>query len=173
MNIKHSRSKLFFAALLCLSASAASYPALPAYAGEKVFNFDDQYVQIAAETLPGESKGAFGIELLMTPKPGWKILAGNSSTVKPLRLKFSPSKCLKLKGATRLPPPDLSGTDDSGAYSEYFTKSTSIRQEFSRLKCTQKEGFDGSVALTYLLCQDNRCVGPFTREIRFKAPEQK
>jgi hypothetical protein len=148
-----------------VSAAAAS-------AG-KVFNFDDQYVQLEAGIFPGESRSAFGIEVTMTPKPGWKILAGNSSGVKALRLKFSPAKCLKMNGATQISPADWSGTDDSGAFSEYFTKTASLRQEFSTQKCTQKNGLEGRANLTYLLCQDNRCVGPFSREFRFKAPERK
>ena len=159
--------------MLLAAPYSGPFSASDACAAEKIFDSDDQYVRIEAGFFPAESRGNFGIELLMTPKPGWKILAGNSSTVKPLRLKFSPSKCLKLKGGTRFPAPDLSGTDDSGAYSEYFTKSASIRQEFSRVKCSQKSGIEGALALTYLLCQDNRCVGPFTKEIRFRAPEQK
>lgn len=116
----------------------------------------------------GSGKSAAGIEVLMTPKPGWKLLAGNSSSIKPLRLKMSSSKCLKMKGAPSYSAPDLSGTDESGAYSEYFTKTASIRQEVTKLKCTQKTGVDSSATLTYLLCQDNKCVGPFSREIRFK-----
>jgi hypothetical protein len=147
--------------------------ALQAFAEEKVFSFDDQYIQIEAGVFAGASKSVFEIEVRMTPKPGWKLLAGNSSSIKPLRLKFSSSKCMKLKGAMQSSPPDLSGTDDSGSYSEYFTKAASLRQEFSRLNCTQKKGLEGIATLTYLLCQDNRCVGPFTREIRFKALDKK
>lgn len=140
---------------------------------EKIFNFDDQYVQIEAGTFNGTSRSVFGIEVLMTPKPGWKLLAGNSSSIKPLRLKFSAAKCLKLKEATRYSVPDLSGTDDSGSYSEYFTKTATIKQEFSRLKCGQINGLESSATLSYLLCQDNKCMGPFSKEIRFKAPAQK
>jgi hypothetical protein len=106
----------------------------------------------------------------MTPKAGWKLLADNSASIKPLRLKFAPSKCLKSKGPLHYSKADISGTDDSGAYSEYFTRTAAIRQEFAKLDCTQKNGFASSAALTYLLCQDNKCVGPFTREFRFKAP---
>lgn len=158
-----------FITSFCLLAISASQ----VFAEEKVFNFDDQYIQIEAGMFTGESKSVFGIEVRMTPKPGWKLLAGNSSSIKPLRLKFSSSKCMKLKGAIQSSPPDLSGTDDSGAYSEYFTKTASLRQEFSRLNCTQKNGLEGTATLTYLLCQDNRCVGPFAREIRFKALDKK
>jgi len=142
-------------------------------AEEKIFDFDDQYIQIEARKFSGESKSVFGLEVTLTPKPGWKLLASNSSSIKPLRLKFSPSKCLKVKGKTHTSVPDLSGTDDSGAYSEYFTKTASIKQEFSRLKCTQKSGLEGTATLTYLLCQDNRCVGPFLKEIRFQTLDKR
>lgn len=143
---------------------------LPASGAEKIFTFDDQYIQIEAGIFTGSSKGTTRIEVRMTPKPGWKILAGNSSSIKPLQVKFSPSKCLKLKGAARYSPPDLAGTDDSGAYSEYFTRTASISQEFLKLKCAPKSGFDSSATLSYLLCQDNKCVGPFSRAIRFRSP---
>ena len=166
MKVNCRLSKVLFASSFCLLALSASL----ANGEEKIFNFDDQYVQIEAGIFTGSSKGTAGIEVLLTPKPGWKLLAGNSSSMKPLRLKFSPSKCLKLKGTPRYSTPDLSGTDDSGAYSEYFTRTASIRQEFSKRKCTQKSGFESSATLSYLLCQDNKCVGPFTREIRFRAP---
>lgn len=159
--------KVYLFALLALLAMGSS----PAAAAERIFAFDDQYVQIEAGYFPAAGKGDFGIEVLMTPKPGWKILADNSSGSKPLRLKVSPGKCLKAKGSTHFSAPDHSATDESGAYSEHYTKSASIRQEFSRQKCSQKGGYEGSAALTYLLCQDNRCVGPFNREIKFKAPE--
>ncbi len=142
-------------------------------AEEKIFTFDDQYIEIEARKFPGKSKSGFGIEVSMTPKPGWKILASNSSSIKPLRLRFAPSKCLKLKGSPRNSAPDLSATDDSGAYSEYFTKTASIRQEFSPIKCIQKNSVEGIATLTYLLCQDNKCVGPFSKEIRFKAFDRK
>lgn len=151
-------------AIFCLTAMAA----LPAVAAEKIFSFDDQYIQIEAGISSGTGKAA-ALEVLMTPKPGWKLLAGNSSSIKPLRLKVAPSKCLKLQGGTVYSPPDLSGTDDSGAYSEYFTKTASVRQEFFRLKCPQKSALDSSATLTFLLCQDNKCVGPFSKEMKFKA----
>lgn len=143
---------------------------LPARGAEKIFTFEDQYIHIEAALSAGSGKGAAGIEVLMTPTPGWKLLADNSSSLKPLRLKVAPSKCLQLKGLPRYSKPDMAGTDDSGAYSEYYTKMASIRQEFSKRKCTRKSGFDGSATLGYLLCQDNKCVGPFTREIRFTVP---
>ena len=153
---------IIFFCFIVISASQA-------FAEEKVFSFDDQYIQIEAGMFTGESRSVSGIEVRMTPKPGWKLLAGNSSSIKPLKLKLSSLKCMKLKGAMQSSPPDLSGTDDSGSYSEYFTKTASLRQEFSRLNCAQKNGLEGIAALSYLLCQDNRCVGPFIREIRFKA----
>ncbi len=156
--------------LLAVTPFPVKGGATAAYAGEQVFSHDDQYIRIGAELVP-EDKGQFGLEIVMVPKPGWKLLADNSSGSKPLRLKFSPGKCLKLKGKTRMPAPDLAGTDESGAYSEYYTKETVIRQDFTRLAC--KKGGEGSVALSYLLCQDNKCVGPFSREIRFRAPEQR
>lgn len=159
---------LFIASALCHGLANAP----PASAEQRLFTADDQYVQIEAVALPGESRTGFGIDVRLTPKPGWKLLAGNSSSINPLRLKFSPGQCLKLKGPIRQSTPDLSGTDDSGAYSEYFTQTASLRQEFSRLKCARKNGLEGVAALSYLLCQDNRCVGPFSKEFRFRAPEQ-
>lgn|GEM_PF-2185697 len=165
--------------LLALSSLLAVFPfpwegvATAAHEGERVFTHDDQYIQLEAVLVPGENKAQFGLEIVLTPKPGWKLLVDNSSGSKPLRLKFSPGKCLKLKGKTRIPAPDLAGTDESGAYSEYFTKEAIIRQEFTRLGCGQKKGGEGSASLSYLLCQDNKCVGPFSREMRFRAPEQR
>jgi hypothetical protein len=157
----------------CLCVFAALNPARSAAAtGEEVFTFYDQYIQIDASLFPGGNNSTFGLEVRMTPQPGWKLCASNASSIKPLRLKFSLPPCLKVKGTTHYSPPDLSGTDDSGSYSEYFTKTAFIRQEFSRLKCTPKSA-DGVVTATYLLCQDNRCVGPFSREIRFKALDRK
>ena len=139
---------------------------------DKIYNFDDQYIQIEARTVSGESRSVFGMEVSLTPKPGWKLLASNSSSIRPLRLKFTSGKCLQLKGAAQQSAPDWSGTDDSGAYSEYYTKTAIIKQELARLKCSDKKGFAGNAAISYLLCQDNRCVGPFSREIRFSAPAQ-
>lgn len=153
----------------CLLAVSAA----PVSAARKIYTFDDQYVQIEAGTFSPENKGAPGIEVLMTPKPGWKLLAGNSSSLKPLRLKFAPMKCLKPKGATLFSTPDVAGTDDSGEYSEYFTKTASVRQEFSKQKCQQQSISDASATLSYLLCQDNKCMGPFAREIKFKAADLK
>ena len=173
LNLNYLQTKLFFITFFCLFAIAALCPGRTSASWgtteEKFFNFADQYIQIEAGMFTAESKNVSGIEVSLTPKPGWKLLAGNSSSIKPLRVKFSPSKCLKLKSSMQYSPPDLSGTDDSGAYSEYYTKTAYIRQEFSRLKCTQKNGFDGVATVTYLLCQNNRCVGPFSKEIRFKA----
>lgn len=140
---------------------------------EKIYSFDDQYIQIEARTVSGESKSAFGMEVSLSPKPGWKLLASNSSSIRPLQLKFKPGKCLQLKGAGQQSAPDWSGTDDSGAFSEYYTKTAVIKQELVRLKCTDKKGLAGSTAISYLLCQDNRCVGPFSREIRYTAPAMK
>lgn len=145
--------------------------ASPALA-EKIYNFDDQYIQIEARTVSGENRSAFGMEVSLTPKPGWKLLASNSSSLKPLRFKLSPGKCMQLKGAVQQSEPDWSGTDDSGVFSEYFTKRATIKQELLRLKCANKKGLAGSATISYLLCQDNRCVGPFSKEIRFTAPDQ-
>lgn len=169
MNMTYPVTKTLFIISFCLTALGASL----ADAEEKIFNFSDQYIELEANMFPGESKSVFGLEVTLKPKQGWKVLAGNSSSVKPLRLKISPSKCLKLKDTAKHSAPDLAGTDDSGSYSEYFTKTASIRQEFSRIKCSQKSGLDGIATLTYLLCQDNKCVGPFSKDIRFKGLEQK
>lgn len=171
MNVNYLQPRLFLVTFFCLLAIAALYPdwisAATANREEKIFNFEDQYIQIEARKFSGESKGVFGVEVSLTPKPEWKLCASNSSSIKPLRLKFLPSKCLKLKGTTHYSSPDLSGTDDSGSYSEYYTQTASIRQEFSLLKCAQKNGFVGAATLTYLLCQNNKCVGPFSKELRF------
>jgi hypothetical protein len=153
---------VFLAVAACSVAAAAG-------SAESVFSHDDQYILIEAGLVQGESSSQFGLEIGLTPKPGWKILVDNSSGSKPLRLKFSPGKCLKLKGKPRIPAPDLAGNDESGAYSEYFTGKATIRQDFT-LSCGQKKGTEGIASLSYLLCQDNRCVGPFSREIRFRAP---
>lgn len=155
-------NRLTIAAMACILLAS-----LPVYAKEKIFGFDDQYVQIDAG-VTGEGKSSFAVEIQMAPKPGWKLLADNSASTKPLRLKFTASKCLKLKGGTSYSKPDVSGTDESGSYSEYYTKTASIRQEFARQKCDQKSGFNGSATLVYLLCQDNKCVGPFSREMKFR-----
>jgi len=138
--------------------------------GEQFYAFDDQYVQIEAGLVPGEQSAQFSLEIGMTPQPGWKLLVDNSSGSKPLRFKFAPGKCLKVKGKTRIPAADLSGTDESGAYSEYFTRKATIRQDFTRLACGPKKAAEGAATVSYLLCQNNKCVGPFSREIRFKAP---
>jgi hypothetical protein len=173
LNLNYLLSCLFSAACCALLILAAPDPARAAAADEaKIFSFDDQFIRIDARLLPDENKNLFGLEVRMTPQPGWKLSASNASSIKPLRLKFSLPSCLKVKGATRFSPPDLSGTDDSGSYSEYFTKTAYISQEFSRLKCAPKSG-DGIATVTYLLCQDNRCVGPFSKEIRFRAPDRK
>ena len=164
---RHRQTRL--RSILCLVACTLC--PVTGSAEQRQFTFDDQYVQIEAVTVPGENRAGFGIDVRLTPKPGWKLLAANSSTIKPLRLKFSPGQCLKLKGTIRQSTPDVAGTDDSGAYSEYFTQTASLRQDFARLKCARKNGLEGGGTLTYLLCQDNRCVGPFSREFRFKAPE--
>lgn len=176
MNKQYVKPRLTVLAL-CALLAAAPFPsvrvAAAADAGDQIFTYDDQYLQVEAGLVPGESRAQFGLEIGLTPKPGWKLLVDNSSGSKPLRLKFSPGKCLKLKGKTRIPAPDLAGNDESGAYSEYFTKEATIRQDFTRLACGQKKGAEGGVTLSYLLCQDNKCVGPFSREIRFRAPEQR
>lgn len=170
----HVKPKLILLTLGMLLA-VAPFPGEGATAnpGERVFSHDDQYIQLDAVLVPGENRTNFGLEIVMEPKPGWKLLADNSSGSKPLRLKFSPGKCLKLKGKPRIPAPDQAGTDESGAYSEYFTKEVVIRQDFTRLACGQKKGGEGFASLSYLLCQENKCVGPFSREIRFRAPEQR
>jgi len=174
VNKHYVQAKLFVIALgSLLAVSALTTVQVAAASGEQVFVYDDQYIQIEAGTAPGEDKAQFGLEIGLTPKPGWKVLVDNSSGSKPLRLKFSPGKCLKLKGKTRIPAPDLAGNDESGAYSEYFTQKAIIRQDFTRLACGQKKGVEGAATLSYLLCQDNKCVGPFSREIRFRAPEQR
>lgn len=173
MKLSHPKSQLaatlfvFFAVALPLELLSA-----PSLQAEKIYNFDDQYIQIEAKTVSVDGRAAFGIEVYLTPKPGWKLLASNSSSIKPLRLKFSPGKCLQLKGAGQQSLPDWSGTDDSGAFSEYFTKTATMKQELLRMKCADKKGLAGRAAISYLLCQDNRCVGPFSREIRFTAPGQ-
>lgn len=171
MNFKYLPSRLLLITSFCLLAGAALCPdrisAASAKGEGKVFNFEDQYIQIEARKFSGEGKGAFGVEVSLTPKAEWKLLAGNSSSIRPLRLKPLPAKCLKLKGAAQFSPPDLSGTDDSGSYAEYYTKTASIRQEFLLLKCAPKNGLVGAATLTYLLCQNNKCVGPFSKEIRF------
>jgi len=141
--------------------------------GERVFTYDDQYIQLEADVTPGDSKTRFGLDIAMTPKGGWKILADNSTGTRPLRLTFSPGKCLRVTGKSRMPAPDVAGTDESGAYSEYFTQKATIRQDFTTLACGQKKRAEGAASLHYLLCQNNKCVGPFSREIRFRAPEQK
>ncbi len=169
MNLNYLKIGLLFVATIFVIAVAAP----EAYSGEKIFKYDDQYVRIEAGMISGGSKGTAGIEVLMTPMSGWKLLADNSSSIKPLRLKLLSSKCLQLKDATQFSPPDLSGTDDSGVYSEYFTKTATLRQEFSLLKCLPKSGLVSSATLTYLLCQNNKCVGPFSREIKFKVSGQK
>lgn len=156
-----------------LAVPAITTVQVAAATGEQVFAYDDQYIQIEAGLTSGENKGQFGLEIGLTPKPGWKLLVDNSSGSKPLRLKFSPGKCLKLKGKTKIPAPDLAGNDESGAYSEYFTQKATIMQDFTRLACGQNKGGEGTATLSYLLCQDNKCVGPFSREIRFKAPEER
>ena len=173
MKKHYIQAKLVVIALGSLLAVPAFTTVQAAATGEQVFAYDDQYIQIEAELASGENKGQFGLEIGLTPKPGWKLLVDNSSGSKPLRLKFSPGKCLKLKGKTKIPAPDLAGNDESGAYSEYFTQKATIRQDFTRLACGQKKGGEGVATLGYLLCQDNKCVGPFSREIRFKAPEQR
>ena len=174
MNLSALKSKLTVTLLgLCATLIPAELFSASTVTADKIYNFDDQYIQIEARTVFGESRSAFGMEVSLTPKPGWKLLASNSSSIRPLRLKTSPGKCLQLKGAVQQSAPDWSGTDDSGAFSEYFTKTATIRQEFSRLKCADKKGFTGSAAISYLLCQDNRCVGPFSREFRFTAPALK
>lgn len=174
MNSSHPKTQpaVTMFCLLAVAMTAGLISAPPAQA-EKIYSFDDQYIQIEAKTVPTENRPVFGIEVNLTPKPGWKLLASNSSSVRPLRLKLSPGKCLQLKGAGQQSAPDWSGTDDSGAFSEYFTNTATIRQDFSRLKCTDRKGFAGSATISYLLCQDNRCVGPFSREFRFSAPAVK
>lgn len=161
--------------LFCLIAVAIPSELLSASTAwaEKIYNFDDQYIQIQAGTVSGENRSVLGLEVSLTPKPGWKLLASNSSSIRPLRLKVAPGKCLQLKGTGQQSAPDWSGTDDSGAFSEYYTKTAIIKQELARVKCTDKKGLTGSAAIAYLLCQDNRCVGPFSREIRFTAPALK
>jgi len=159
--------QLLLLALLSLLPTAS----LPAEAaGDKVYAFEDQQIRIEAAVASVSARGDFDLQISMNPRSGWKILADNSSGSKPLRLKFSPGKCLKLKGKSSMPAPDLAGTDESGAYSEYYTKETVFRQEFGRLPCGQKKGAEGVASISYLLCQDKRCVGPFSREMRFKAP---
>lgn len=176
MNYNCLQAKLLSVTFFCLCAIAALYPdriyAASASRVEKIFNFEDQYIRIEAGRFPAEGKSVSGVEVSLTPKPEWKLCASNSSGIKPLRLKFLPSKCSKLKGTTHYSPPDLSGTDDSGSYSEYYTKTAVIRQELSLLPCAQKTG-EAAATLTYLLCQNNKCVGPFSKEIRFKLPAQK
>lgn len=174
MNNQCVKSKPMLLALAALLASQVlTAMVAEAAEAEQVFVHDDQYIRIEAGLATGENKGQFGLEIGMTPKPGWKLLVDNSSGTKPLRFKFSPGKCLQLKGKTRIPAADLAGNDESGAYSEYFTGTATVRQDFTRLACGQKKRVEGTAALSYLLCQDNKCVGPFTREIRFKAPEQR
>lgn len=174
MNNRCVKSKLMLLALAPLLAShLLTAIVAEAAQAEQVFVHDDQYIRIEAGLATGENRGQFGLEIGMTPKPGWKLLVDNSSGTKPLRFKFSPGKCLQLKGKTRIPAADLAGNDESGAYSEYFTRTATVRQDFTRLACGQKKRVEGAATLSYLLCQDNKCVGPFTREIRFKAPEQR
>lgn len=173
MNALTMHAKLAVLALSLLLAAAKPSPAAAGTGpGVSVFSHDDQYILIEAGVVPAGSDASFGLEIGLTPKPGWKVLVDNSSGTKPLRLKFSPGKCLKLKGKTRIPAPDLAGNDESGAYSEYYTGHTVIRQDFG-LACGPKRGGNGMAALTYLLCQNNRCVGPFVQEIRFSAPDRK
>lgn len=173
MNPHCAQQQLVSLALGSLLTLAALMPGKAAAAGERIFTYDDQYIGIEAGVVPGGDKNQFGLELGLAPKPGWKLLVDNSSGSKPLRLKFSPGKCLKLKGKSIVPAPDLAGTDESGAYSEYFTTETTIRQDFTRLTCGQKKVAEGSLSLSYLLCQHNKCVGPFSREIRFRPPGQR
>ncbi|HZV81258.1 MAG TPA: hypothetical protein VFF53_03720, partial [Geobacteraceae bacterium] len=101
MNKRCVQPKLMVIALssfLAVAAFSSERVAAAARPGEQVFAYDDQYVQLEAGVVPGEGKAQFGLEIGMTPKPGWKILADNSSGTKPLRLKFSPGKCLKVTG---------------------------------------------------------------------------
>lgn len=172
MNNPCVKPKLILLALCALLTAVATSRVAEAAQAEQVFVHDDQYIRIEAALTTGENRGQFGLEIGMTPKPGWKLLVDNSSGTKPLRLKFSPGKCLQLKGKPRIPAADLAGNDESGAYSEYFTRTATIRQDFTRLACGQKKRAEGAASLSYLLCQNNKCVGPFTREIRFRAPEQ-
>jgi len=176
VNKHYVQTKLVVLALcsfLAIAPFAAVQVAAAIQAGEQVFAHDDQYIKVEAGLVPGENRAQFGLEIGLTPKPGWKLLVDNSSGTKPLRLKFLPGKCLKLLGRPKIPAPDLAGNDESGAYSEYFTRKATIRQDFTRLACGQKKGANGSATLSYLLCQDNKCVGPFSREIRFMAPDQR
>lgn len=140
-----------------------------ASAQEKVDSYEDQYLEISAGVSRTGKNGVM-LKVIMTPRPGWKLLADNSSGTRPLRLKPSGSKCLKVKGAALFSKPDLAGTDDSGVYSEYYLKEAAVMQEFSSLPCSQKNLTMGSAALTYLLCQESKCVGPFSRELKFKVP---
>ncbi len=173
MNRSYLQPKRLTVLLYCLVMisihSSEKTFAAAATGEEKIFHFDDQYILIETVKLAGESRSSTGVEIRMTPKPGWKLLADNSSAIKPLRIKFSPSKCMKLKGVTNYSQPDQSGMDDSGSYSEYFTRTAYIRQEFARVKCKDKDEKDVQATLVYLLCQDSRCVGPFSRELRLKA----
>lgn len=161
---------LALGSLIVVAPSATVRVAAAAQAGEQMFSHEDQYIRLEAGVVPGENSAQFGLEIGLTPKPDWKILVDNSSGSKPLRLKFYPGKCIKLKGKSRIPAPDLAGTDESGAYSEYFTRKATIRQDFTRLACGEKRKGEGSATLSYLLCQNNKCVGPFSREFRFRAP---
>lgn len=162
------------AALFCCLLAIAGYPerlpAAPSPAGVQVSSYDDAYIRIEAAVVPAESRQTVVYELRLTPQAGWKISVDNASAIKPLRIAFQGGKCLKAKGAPRYPAADLAGTDESGSYSEYYTKTAVVKQEFTRLACAPAGGYGGSAKLTYLLCQDNRCIGPFTREIKFKSP---
>lgn len=158
----------FLLAAICLSAAVYSGEASAQSSKERIYSFEDQQLRIEAELQP-VTKAGLVFSATLTPKTGWKILAGNSSGIKPLKAVFKPGKCLKTRGATRFTEPDWSGTDDSGAYSEYYTKSAGLSQEFSRISC--KGGNEAAATITYLLCQDNKCVGPLHKDITFKVPK--
>lgn len=149
------------------TALAALLLTSQAFAADGSYSFEDQHISIEGEVKSAAGKKSATIELKMTPKAGWKLLADNSSDTKPLRLAVGGAKCIKAKGVANFSKPDISGYDESGAFSEYYTKTATARQEFSRQGCGKNDA-DPVARLTYLLCQESRCVGPFSRELRVR-----
>ncbi|NVN98144.1 MAG: hypothetical protein HXX17_02395 [Geobacteraceae bacterium] len=148
-------------------ATAVLFLASQVFAADAPYSFEDQHIRIEGEVKSAAGKKSATLELKMTPKEGWKLLADNSSGTKPLRLTVGGARCIKASGVASFSKPDISGYDESGAYSEYYTKTATAKQEFTRQGCGKNDS-EPVAKLTYLLCQESRCVGPFSRELKAK-----